>query len=435
MFSNSSQDSSIEKNLPEGMRFYLPPQSEVMTRLARRGSQVLTEWGYRPIYVPALLPYDTVVSGLGGESVKDYYKLVDYRGEILVLRPELTAAIAEKLVCEQEAENIHGRYQYFAPVYRHEITQSGKKREIYQLGAEFLGESRYADIEILMLAQEILESCGVNDFKVEIGHVGYFDQLISRFDLSPQVEAGLKSSLASRNLVDYRNLCREMEDDTGERLMKILDLRGDFEVLQRAEDLLTSSSSESLDQLRRIYRGLEDIGYEKRISFDLTLARDLNYYSGLVFEIMSPRLGYNICGGGRYDRLLEKMGGESVAARGFALGIERLRLIREKQNLASDQQKKVNIYFGSAELLEAAVSLARQLHDLNLTTSLQNAAEAEKLQDEDANEFSIAVKAGEDSVLYDLDGAETQKTELQETEVIKIAAEYAEDSSAQGQII
>ncbi len=439
MTSNKRQESSIEKNLPEGMRFYLPPQSEVMTDLARRGSQALKEWGYRPIYVPALIPYDTIVGGLGGESVKDCYKLVDYRGEILVLRPEMTAAIAEKLACENDREDLYGRYQYFAPVYRHESTQSGKKREIYQLGAEFLGESRYADIEILLLAQEILLSCGVSDFKVEIGHVGYFDQLISEFGLSQQEEAGLKSSLASRNLVQYRNLCQSLTDDIGERLLRLLDLRGDIEILQRAENLLSSSTSRPLDQLREIYSGLKDIGYAERISFDLGLTRDLNYYSGLVFEIMSPQLGYNICGGGRYDRLLEKMGGKRVAARGFALGIERLRLIREKQNPDGSGDNKASIYFASSELMQPAVQLARRLHEQNLTTRLKNEAIIDDIQIESSQEISIVVKDGENdgenSIVYDLRIKDRLETELKETEVIKIAAEYAESSSAQGQII
>ena len=434
MTSNKRQESSIEKNLPEGMRFYLPPQSEVMTDLARRGSQVLEEWGYRPVYVPALIPYDTIVGGLGGESVKNCYKLVDYRGEILVLRPELTAAIAERLACENDSEGLYGRYQYFAPVYRHESTQSGKKREIYQLGAEFLGDSSYADIEILLLAQEILISCGVCDFKVEIGHVGYFDQLISEFDLSQQEEAGLKSSLASRNLVQYRNLCQSLTGDIGERLLRLLDLRGDIEVLQRAESLLSSSTSRPLEQLREIYSRLEDIGYAERISFDLGLTRDLNYYSGLVFEIMSPGLGYNICGGGRYDRLLEKLGCKKVAARGFALGIERLRLIREKQNSGGRTDNKVSIYFASSELMQPAVQLARRLHQKNLPTRLKNEAIVDDIHSGFSDEISIVVKE-ENSIVYDLRIKDRQKTELKETEVITIAAEYAESSSAQGQII
>ncbi len=364
-------EQSIERKLPEGMRFYLPEQAEMIAELARKGKNILTDWGYRPIFVPALLPYDTVVESLGEESVREYYKLIDYRGEILVLRPEMTAAIAERVTCDEDDTRFPGRYQYFAPVYRHETTQSGKKREIYQLGAEFLGNSSHGDVEILMLAQEILLECGIENFEVEIGHIGFLNQLLTELDISRQQAAELKSHLARRDLVSYRNLCETFSSAIRDKLLELLQLRGDEDIIARANSLLDTKDCEPLRQLQTIHQGLTDLNKEKNISFDLGLTRNLDYYSGLVFEIMSPTLGYNICGGGRYDKLLQKLGGKSISGRGFALGIERLRLIKAQQQAGGfGDDLKVLIRYQDNSSLQSSVEMAESLQKLNYATEL-----------------------------------------------------------------
>ncbi len=364
---------SIERKLPEGMRFYLPKQAEVITSLAKKGREVLKNWGYQSIFVPAMLPYDTVSEGLSDENVRQYYKLVDYRGEILVLRPEMTAAIAERLVGEGKCEEFPGRYQYFAPVYRHETIQSGKKREIYQLGAEFLGANKFADVEILMLAQKVLLNCEVDNYRLEIGHIGFLDQLLNELDISPKKSAEISSALARRDLVSYRKACRQLDSGAEDRLLKLLDLRGGCEVLNAAEELMPVRECTPVKQLRKIHRGLENLGLIEKVSYDLALTRNLDYYSGMVFEIMSPDLGYNICGGGRYDRLIKSLGGEKTPARGFAMGIERLRLIKEKQGLTdNDRQEKILLRCQDLSSLKTSVNIAEDLQELGYAVILEN---------------------------------------------------------------
>ena len=377
---------SPEKSLPEGMRFYLPEQAEIISSLAGRGMKLLEGWGYRPVYVPALIPYSTIAAGLGEEQTKNFYKLVDYRGEILVLRPEMTAAIAHRLSDEQDDEDVLGRYQYFAPVYRHETTQSGKKREIYQLGAEFLGDSDYADIEILILAQDVISACAGESFEVDIGHTGFLNKLLDEVDISSPEAEKLKSMLACRDLVGFRSSCRQFAPEASERLLKIPELRGKEEVLDKAEALLSSSDCRPMRQLRKIETGLRRADRYENVYFDLSLVRNLDYYSGMVFEIISPELGYSICGGGRYDRLLDKLGRPQVSGRGFAVGLERLRLIRRsRDDNGSRRSPRAVICFDEMNSFQEALEVSRLLQEKGYQTIMSPGRDSDQLKKDNSS--------------------------------------------------
>ncbi|MGM0414030.1 MAG: ATP phosphoribosyltransferase regulatory subunit [Bacillota bacterium] len=345
--------------LPEGMAFYLPDKARSLDLLKNNGQEILEGYGYEPLYVPALLPYSLVSSGVDEEKVKNYYKLIDYQGDILVLRPEMTSAIASLVAREQDNITFPARFYYYSSVYRHESTQSGKDREIYQLGAERFGGNQDADIEILMLVQKIIETAGLNDFHVEVGNISFLEEVFSSLKLDDGLVKRLKAKLASRDLVGYRNICLELGQNRKNKLLKLLKLRGGPEIFSEAEEII-DGENKSLDHLKKIYGSLKLIGMAKRINFDLTLMRNLDYYTGIVFEVMSPNLGYNICGGGRYDKLLSRFGVESIPAVGFAIGMERLRLaVNGGKSL--DKSKQIEVYISEVNALVKSYELINAL--------------------------------------------------------------------------
>ncbi|GEM_PF-1310714 len=359
--------------LPEGMRFYLPEEARIMNRLRERGAGVLEKWGYQPLYVPALLPYDMIVRGMSQERARNYYKLIDYQGDILVLRPEMTAAIAGLLARERDNLTLPARLYYYAPVYRHESTQSGKEREIYQLGAEFFGDSQLADFEMLAVAREIIACCGLDDYRLEIGHVGFLQSYLEELGLDFETRQQIKKELAERNLVGFRRICDRLPAEKATRLLKLLKLRGGPEVLEEGAQLVSSNMEEDLLQLNNIYRALKNGRGNDQIFFDLTLVRNLDYYTGIVFEIMTPDLGYNICGGGRYDRLLGSYGTASIPAVGFAIGVERLRLawLNSQKDIEQDKKKTVLLTLENEDDRPLSLKLINRLHQAGLTTLLQ----------------------------------------------------------------
>lgn len=391
--------------LPEGMRFYLPEEARVMNELRKRGAETLENWGYQPLYVPALLPYDMIVRGMSQERARNYYKLIDYQGDILVLRPEMTTAIAGLMARERGNLTFPARLYYYAPVYRHESTQSGKEREIYQLGAEFFGGSELADFEILAVIREIIASCGLEDYRLEIGHVGFLQSYLEELELAPETQQQIKGELAERNLVGFRKICDSLPADKARRLLKLLKMSGGPEVLDEAAQLVSSGLEEDLIQLKNIYRALKNDRGNDRIFFDLTLVRNLDYYTGIVFEIMTPDLGYNICGGGRYDRLLGSYGSESIPAVGFAIGIERLRLawLNSRQDTDCLKDKPVIIALENEAARPRALELINSLHRDGRPTLLQAAEEKshpEKLKQRDHYSWWIKLSAEGDSREY-----------------------------------
>ena len=391
--------------LPEGMRFYLPEEARIMNRLRERGAGILEKWGYQPLYVPALLPYDMIVRGMSQERARNYYKLIDYQGDILVLRPEMTTAIAGLMARERDNMTLPARLYYYAPVYRHESTQSGKEREIYQLGAEFFGDSELADFEVLAVTREIIAGCGLEDYRLEIGHVGFLQSYLEELELDAETQKQIKVELAERNLVGFRKICDSLPAEKASRLLNLLKLSGGPEVLEDAAQLVSSGLEEDLVQLKNIYQALKNDGGNDRIFFDLTLVRNLDYYTGIVFEIMTPDLGYNICGGGRYDRLLGSYGSESIPAVGFAIGIERLRLawLNSRQDTDSLKNKPVIITLENEAARPRALELINRLHRAGRPTLLKAAEEInyqEKLQQQNNYSWLIKLSAEGDSREY-----------------------------------
>lgn len=372
--------------LPEGMAFYMPEKARALDLLKNNGQNILEKFGYEPLYVPALLPYSLVCSGVEKEKVKNYYKLIDYQGDILVLRPEMTSAIASLVAREQDNITFPTRFYYYSSVYRHETTQSGKDREIYQLGAERFGGSEDADIEILLLVQKIIESAGLDDFQVEVGNISFLEEVFLSLELDEELIKKLKAKLASRDLVGYRNICLGLEKDKKDKLLKLLELRGGPEIFAEAEKIIDGKNN-SLNHLKKIYGSLKLIDMADRINFDLTLMRNLDYYTGIVFEVMSPNLGYNICGGGRYDKLLSRFGVESIPAVGFAVGMERLRLaVNGGQGL--DKNNKIKIYVSEVNNLEKSYDLITALQNEGYETLV----EYEDIQDKELNADEIIIK-------------------------------------------
>src|SRR6056297_1031542 len=129
---------------PEGLKSYLPDKAEVFFHLKERIEEIFKTWGYRPIITPMLEYYDSLLLGMEQKTKKDFYKIIDYEGNILALRPEMTAPIARTVSNRMEELNLPVRLSYYAPVFRYDSPQMGKNREIFQLGVEFIGKNSFA---------------------------------------------------------------------------------------------------------------------------------------------------------------------------------------------------------------------------------------------------------------------------------------------------
>jgi len=369
---------------PGGMKSYLPEVAAELKAIEKNIVDVFSIWGYQPVLTPTLEYYEALQVGMGNELDKRLYKFIDYEGSILVLRPEMTAPIARTLAARLNDIKLPLRLSYSVSVFRYDQLQTGKNREIFQLGVEFIGEKNYlADAEAIILAIESLRSTGLEDFKIDIGHADFLNGVVGELGLGAEEKFELKRLLNKKDLVGLNNFTDELKVDGKEILKELPLLRGSVEILAEVKSLVNNPRSlEAIKNLNEIFIFLEDYGFADYINFDLCLSRGFDYYTGVVFEGFTEKLGYNICGGGRYDNLLKKYSGTKIPAIGFAVGIERIRLALMRQNSRLNEVKVDNLIVYNEGYEKMVLKLAKLMHKRGLITVIDNSGELEKVKEE-----------------------------------------------------
>ncbi len=235
------------------------------------------------------------------------------------------------------------KLSYLTNVFRFRSNQPGRQCEFYQAGVELLGVSNaFADAEIIALAAQALSVSGLKDFKICLGQAEFAAGLMEQNNLPIGVRTQIKTAIESHDnvalseLVDALNLPKISAD----ALKKIPTLQGGREILAEAHTLAHNERSRrALDNLSEIYHLLEIYGVTDKITFDLGLIRDFEYYTGMVFEAYAQGVGYSLLGGGRYNHMLKDFG-MACPATGFALGIERVLTARKYQGTTDEYRRK-----------------------------------------------------------------------------------------------
>ncbi|MGM0471374.1 MAG: ATP phosphoribosyltransferase regulatory subunit [Bacillota bacterium] len=353
-----------KRQTPNGTKDYLPLEAKKKRYLEDEINAIFANWGYEEVITPTFEFFAALSVGTGIELQEKMYKFFDRQGHILALRPEMTAPIARLVANRLEERPKPLRLSYQSNVFKYEATQAGRQREFYQAGLELIGASEpLADAEIIAIVVEILQEVGLQNFSLDIGQIDYFIGLMKETDLSADLKAQLRRTLSDKDFVALKDLVMQADltDEQQEAILTLPQLRGDREVLTKARQLVSNQQSKNaLDNLAAIYDNLEALGVADYVNLDLSIIRGFNYYTGMVFEGYTQDLGFTICGGGRYDNLLEQFGDDAPAT-GFALGIDRLLLSLENQNVElpiADEQ--VYICY-EAEEKQGAIKLAKQL--------------------------------------------------------------------------
>ncbi|MDR7522578.1 MAG: ATP phosphoribosyltransferase regulatory subunit, partial [Armatimonadota bacterium] len=248
-------------------------------------------------------------------------KLVDSGGEVLVLRPEMTVPLARLAATRLlPADGGPLRLAYVAPVFRSQERGSGRLREFTQAGVELIGDGGVgADVEVIALAAEALQTAGVEQPSVSVGHAGFLRGLLAA--LPPETADVVRELLYRRA---FAELGAAVAPGPALDALRLLPTLHGPEALERARPLAASEESrEALEVLRDVLDGVAAYGLPARVQVNLGLIRDFDYYSGTVFEAHAPRAGMPLLGGGRYDGLLARFG-RPAPATGFAIGLERV---------------------------------------------------------------------------------------------------------------
>ncbi|MDO9115822.1 MAG: histidine--tRNA ligase [Polaromonas sp.] len=315
----------------KGMNDILPPDSARWEWLEDKVRALMARYAYRNIRTPIVEPTALFVRGLGEVTdivEKEMYSFEDrLNGEALTLRPENTAGVVRAVAEHSMLYDGGKRLYYMGPMFRHERPQRGRYRQFHQIGAEALGfPGAEVDAELILLADALWKELGLKDVRLELNSLGQPDErrqhrgaLISYFETNAdQLDEEAKRRLHSNPL---RIL------DTKNPKMQAL-----VEAAPRLIDFLGEASLAHFSSVKAILEA-NGIAY----SINPRLVRGMDYYNLTVFEFITDSLGSQgtICGGGRYDYLIEQIGGKAAPAVGWALGVERvLELIREQGGAA-----------------------------------------------------------------------------------------------------
>ena len=310
---------------PEGVKDFLPSEAYAKREIENKIMGVLKSWGYREVITSTLESGANYPSGVKAGLEDRIYRFFDGRGGTLVLRPDWTLPLARLATNCLQSEPFPLRLAYQGNIFRFESPQSGKRREIFQAGGELLGaKGALADCEIMVLSLEALFAVGLTDLKVCIGHTGFLNTLLQSFKVKRKIRQAIVTFLIKRDFVSLRAYvdANILEPSLKKALFHLPELKGGRDTIYKAADLLTNPARKDfLNNVIILWETLAQRGFQDNISFDYSFLRDLQYYTGFIFEIYTPSWGYPLGGGGRYDRLLEFCE-HPLPAVGFALSID-----------------------------------------------------------------------------------------------------------------
>lgn len=309
--------------LPAGVRDVLPEESGALDRAEALLREKFAQAGFRSVRAAGLEYYDTLTKIGSAVGQEQMFKMTDRDGNLIVLRPDMSLACARI-----EATKLHGapaRLCYFSDIY--DFSAGGNSdREVAQAGVEIFGEAgARADAYAVSFAADCLKALGLQDFIIDIGHVGFYKGLLEESGLSAAESEQLRGYINAKDSVNTEMALRRMGAPARaqEALLALPSLFGGVEVLDRAEKLTDNPLARaSLGHLRAVYDCLKETGAEKYVSFDLGTVKSLAYYSGIVFTGLAEGVGAPVLSGGRYDGLCAQFGAD-VCAVGFAIGMMR----------------------------------------------------------------------------------------------------------------
>jgi histidyl-tRNA synthetase len=338
----------------------LPVSSKTWHFLESTISDTFNSYGYQQIRLPILEKTDLFKRSIGESTdivSKEMYTFEDRNGDLLTLRPEGTAGCVRAVIEHGLFHNSSQRLWYTGPMFRHERPQKGRLRQFHQFGVEAFGlAGPDIDAEIIIMCARIWKKLQLNNIKLEINTLG-----------------SSQARIAYRNqLVEYFSDHKDqLDDDSQNRLeknpLRILDsknpdLQNLISLAPSMSDSLDQASHEHFDNLKQLLESA-NVDYE----INTRLVRGLDYYNSTVFEWITSELGAQgtVCGGGRYDGMVEHFGGPATHAIGFGMGIERLVSLIENDQNTDELVNKADIYFVVAgdAAKSSAISLAEKLRD------------------------------------------------------------------------
>ena len=319
---------------PEGVQDILYDECALKRGIEDRLRGLFKSYGYFEVETPTIEFYDVFSSGNGVIPQEAMFKFFDQQGRILALRPDITVPVARISATKYREMPYPMRFSYIGNVFRYNDYGGGKQNEFTQAGVEVLGVSTSeADAEVIAIAINALKAAGLENFKLDIGQVEFFNGLMEESGLADDEIDRLKVMIDRKDYVGVEELLDkcEMPSDLKKLIIDLPALFGSADVIEKVEALaLNKRSLDALENIRQVLDILDDYGFSKYVSVDLGMLKGLNYDTGIIFRGFTYGIGFPILTGGRYDRLVEEFGRQCPAT-GFSLGVNMIMMALQRQ--------------------------------------------------------------------------------------------------------
>jgi len=412
-------------NMPKGTKDILPEESYKWQWVEGKFREACAKYGFKEVRTPMFEHTELFKRGVG--ETTDVVQKEMYTFEIaersLTLKPEGTSPVVRSFIENKlYAGTMPAKYYYITPCFRYEKMQKGRQRQFHQFGIEIFGaKDMLADAEVIGLAIDFLRSVGIDDLKLKINSIG-----------CPECRSKYRTALQEFLRPRYEELCETCKSRFDRNPMRILDCKSPVcnQIADGAPhmlDFICDDCRQAFEDLQKNLNAL-DIDFE----VDPGIVRGLDYYTKTAFEIVSDKLGAQstVCGGGRYDNLVEEVGGPSTPGVGFGLGIERLLLVLEAAGIDIPKPENCDVfiaYLGEAARLQA-LKIAKELRAAGkkviMDVSARNLKNQFKYADRQSAAYTIII--GEDEIakgvvqLRDMKDSSQKELALSElTEILK----------------
>lgn len=408
---------------PKGTLDLINSEAEKFLNIEYFVHEFMNIYNYNYIKVPTFEVSELFKRGVGDSTDivnKETYDFLDKGERNMTLRPEFTAGIVRSFIENKEyVSNKLKKYYYFGSCFRYERPQNGRLREFTQFGVEVFGvKNPRLDVDVINTAYKFLDNLGIKNLKLKINTLG-----------DSESREKYKEVLLKYLEQDKENLCDICKERLKRNPLRILDCKydGDREFILNAPKTIDYLNEDSIEYFEEVKRGLEvlDIKYE----VDTNLVRGLDYYSHTVFEIVIDSEDLNkagtLCGGGRYDKLVELLDGPSTPGVGFAMGVERIMNVLDKEN-----EHHLDVYIMNLTKDDLAYKIQNELRECGYKTELdymnKNMKNQWKLV-EDLNPYFVII-IGEDEINGDYltikDNLTKDQTQVKKDDLIEFLNTY-----------
>jgi histidyl-tRNA synthetase len=410
-----------------GMHDILPDQSPLWHFFEQKIRSVLESYGYRELRTPVVEMTDLFKRSIGEVTdivEKEMYTFDDRNGDSLTLRPECTASCVRAGIENGLFHNQVQRIWYYGPMFRHERPQKGRYRQFYQIGAEAYGlAGPDIDVEIILLTNRFWEALNLDGLELQINTLGTSEE----------------RAVYREQLVAYLSAHSEQLDEDSQRRLnsnplRILDSKNPDmrDLIEGAPSLMDHLGEESKAHFDHLCSGLDAAGVSYVIN--PRLVRGLDYYARTVFEWVTDKLGAQgtVCAGGRYDGLVEQLGGKPTPAIGFAMGVERLIALLEEEGAPELQTLDVYLVLVGATPQQQGVILADRLRKavpgLKLMTHCGGGSFKSQFKKADRSGARIALVLGEDELAQGVIGIKFLREDIEQKQIaLDSLADYLKD--------